>query len=183
MKTCTKCKLEKEESEFYCFTAKGDKEPKTRMQSYCKECNSQYLKERKEHITKLKLKKRWENPEVKAKEWEHARQIRIANRERCLLNAARSRARRNNLEFDLELSDIFIPLECPVLKIILTRNDMKMCDPNAPSLDRFDTTKGYTKDNVWVISNRANRMKNNASLEELKIFCENLIKNLKKWQK
>jgi len=35
-------------------------------------------------------------------------------------------------------------------------------------LDRIDNNKGYIKDNVWVISRKANTIKNNASLEELK---------------
>ena len=43
-------------------------------------------------------------------------------------------------------------------------------------LDRIDSTKGYIKGNVWVISNRANTLKNDASLQELKTLVENLEK-------
>jgi hypothetical protein len=41
----------------------------------------------------------------------------------------------------------------------------------SPSLDRVDNSKGYTKDNVWVISQLANKMKNNASLDQLRCFA------------
>jgi hypothetical protein len=39
---------------------------------------------------------------------------------------------------------------------------------NSPSVDRIDNTLGYTPDNVCVISHRANQLKRNASLDELK---------------
>ncbi len=39
---------------------------------------------------------------------------------------------------------------------------------STPSLDRIDSSLGYVKGNVWVISWRANHIKTDASLEELK---------------
>jgi len=42
----------------------------------------------------------------------------------------------------------------------------------APSLDRIDSRKGYTKDNIQVISNKANILKNDATLSELKMFAK-----------
>ena len=39
---------------------------------------------------------------------------------------------------------------------------------NSASIDRFDTTAGYIKGNVWIISDKANRMKSNATIEEIK---------------
>ena len=39
--------------------------------------------------------------------------------------------------------------------------------PIEASIDRIDSTKGYEKGNVWVISGRANRIKNDATPEEL----------------
>ena len=38
---------------------------------------------------------------------------------------------------------------------------------NSPSLDRLDNNKGYTKENISVISYKANRIKNDASFEEI----------------
>jgi hypothetical protein len=47
---------------------------------------------------------------------------------------------------------------------------------NSYSLDRIDSNKGYVKGNVWVISRRANVIKNNATLEELELLTNNLKK-------
>ena len=74
-----------------------------------------------------------------------------------LWRAARSRARKRGIQFDLLLEDIVIPEVCPVLGTQMTR----------PSLDRFDPRRGYTADNVRVISMRANTIKNDASVDEL----------------
>ena len=42
----------------------------------------------------------------------------------------------------------------------------------------IDSTKGYIKGNVWVISKRANALKNNATIEELELLVKNLRKRL-----
>lgn len=39
---------------------------------------------------------------------------------------------------------------------------------NSPSLDRIDNSSGYVKGNVHIISMRANRIKSDATLQELK---------------
>lgn len=64
------------------------------------------------------------------------------------------------------------PKVCPVFGVeldfsIKSRPGGK---PNSPSLDRIDPSKGYTKGNVMVISDLANRMKQNATPEQLKQF-------------
>jgi len=45
---------------------------------------------------------------------------------------------------------------------------------HSPSLDRIDNSKGYTKDNVMVISFRANNIKKDANLQELKALVRYL---------
>jgi hypothetical protein len=74
--------------------------------------------------------------------------------------------------FDLDKSDIVIPGKCPVLGIPLERRTNEtgayVRTRNSPSLDRFDSKIGYVKGNVNVISWRANDIKGQASLEELK---------------
>ena len=89
--------------------------------------------------------------------------------ERSILNAARRRAKVNKLDFNLELEDIIIPEICPVLNIPLafSRTGEKTPRSNSPSLDRVDNTKGYIKGNVAIISNRANQLKDNATIQEL----------------
>jgi hypothetical protein len=85
------------------------------------------------------------------------------------LQNARGRARREGLPFNLTLADISIPEVCPVLGLPL-QHGSKIQD-SSPTLDRIIPNLGYTSGNVWVISNRANKLKSDASLEELdKLF-------------
>ena len=84
-----------------------------------------------------------------------------------MLSAAKQRARRKDLPFNLELEDIVVPTHCPVLGMELKSGTRQDRDAS-PSLDRIDPALGYVKGNVHVISLKANRIKNDASLEELK---------------
>lgn len=93
-------------------------------------------------------------------------QVDIALGRLRLWRSVRCRARRLGLPFDLEPYDIVIPECCPVLGIPL-QFAPKGRTSNTPSIDRRDPAKGYTKDNIKVISWRANRLKSDASLEEL----------------
>jgi len=85
--------------------------------------------------------------------------------ERMLHKNAKSRAKKNGVLFDIEVSDITIPDLCPVLRVPMVRNTR-----TAPSLDRIDPNKGYTKGNVQVMSKLANTMKNCATPSELVEF-------------
>jgi hypothetical protein len=80
---------------------------------------------------------------------------------------AKRRAKVKGLAFNLEISDIKIPKVCPVFGVPMVVNT-----EYAASLDRIDSSKGYTKDNIQVISNKANILKNDATLSELKMFAE-----------
>ena len=84
-------------------------------------------------------------------------------REQKLLAAAKHRAKKQELEFDLELSDIVIPHTCPVLGIPISKNNGWY----APSIDRLNPTRGYTKDNIVIMSKRANALKSNMLLAEI----------------
>ena len=79
-------------------------------------------------------------------------------------------AKRRNIPFDLTVNDIDeigIPITCPILNIPLVFNREKVQD-NSISFDRIDSSKGYTKDNLVIISYRANKIKSDASLNELR---------------
>ena len=93
--------------------------------------------------------------------------VKNQSREYKLWHGAKSRAKAKGMDFDIELGDIIIPDVCPVFGTPLVRMDHHA----APSLDRIDSSKGYVKGNVWVISNKANMMKGNATLEELRQFA------------
>lgn len=89
-----------------------------------------------------------------------------------MLGHAKSHALSLNLEFDLDISDVVIPSHCPLLGIPLNSAAPSQA-PEIPSLDRIDNTRGYTKENVWVISWRANVLKRDASFEELQLIAGN----------
>lgn len=89
-----------------------------------------------------------------------------------LLKRAKERAKKLNLEFDLTEDDIIVSAFCPILGIPLRVNTGLIGGRNdSPSIDRKDSTKGYVKGNVWVISQLANQMKSNATTEQLKSFA------------
>jgi hypothetical protein len=89
-----------------------------------------------------------------------------------MLSSARARAKIAARECTIALEDIIIPEFCPLLgvKIITGTRQVKT---NSPTLDRKDSTKGYVPGNVWVISWRANRVKSDSTLEEMKLIVKN----------
>jgi hypothetical protein len=89
----------------------------------------------------------------------------LLRRAKCLLTRARQTSIARGLPFNITLSDVEIPKVCPIFGtplVIGKRSD------NTPSLDRIEPAKGYVKGNVWVISLRANRIKNDATVHELR---------------
>lgn len=88
--------------------------------------------------------------------------------------SAQERALKKGLEFSIQVEDIKIPKICPLLNRELAIGDREY----TPSLDRIDSKMGYTPDNIWVISHRANQIKNDATLEELEKITYNFKKLL-----
>lgn len=91
-----------------------------------------------------------------------------------MLHNAKTRAKKRQEPCTITVEDIVIPERCPILGIPLAVNT-GLLGPGSPSLDRFDPSLGYVPGNVWVISHRANSMKNDASPEELRQFCTTML--------
>ncbi len=102
---------------------------------------------------------------------ERMRSLRRSKPEQQLLIRARKRAKDKGLPFDLDYSDVLIPDRCPVLGITLGISDNHASD-KSPELDRIDNTKGYVKGNVIVVSRRANRIKNDSTVDELALIAK-----------
>lgn len=87
-----------------------------------------------------------------------------------LFEKAKARAKDGDLNFNITVQDIEAAWpadgKCPVLGIELKRGKGSSQDAS-PTLDRVNPEWGYVRDNIAVISNRANRMKNNARASEL----------------
>lgn len=97
---------------------------------------------------------------------------------RCfMLSRARTRSLKHNVPFNITKEDIVIPTFCPVLGIPLQIGTGDKTD-NSPSLDRIVPSKGYVIGNIEVMSDKANRIKTNASLEEIEKVVIYLRKRL-----
>jgi hypothetical protein len=80
---------------------------------------------------------------------------------------AKKSARIRQLQFNIEPKDIQIPEFCPVLGIRIEQSLTQGPSDSSPSLDRIFPERGYVKGNIRVISQRANRIKNDATTGEL----------------
>ena len=101
------------------------------------------------------------------------------NPRQYMLTRVRARSRAEGIPFDLTVNDIVIPEYCPVfphLKLEFSTGRGTRPD-NIPTLDRIIPELGYVKGNVAVISMRANRLKSDASAEELQTIV-NWIRNV-----
>ena len=98
-----------------------------------------------------------------------------------ILTRTRCRAKKLNIDFNIEESDIQIPDKCPVLGIpIYTTNGLRLRRGpsfNSLSIDRIDNAKGYVKGNIRMMSHQANVMKSSASPKELLRFAYWVILN------
>lgn len=159
VKTCTKCKTEKQLDGFARAT-KG----KFGRCSICKTCTRAYYN-REDALARVR--KRRSTVQGREDEGRWQREYRRNNPLRRLLLEAKNRARANGLPFEISKADVSLPTMCPVLGIPIVIGG-KARNDNAPSLDRIVNERGYIKGNVRVISWRANRLKNDATLDELR---------------
>lgn len=86
---------------------------------------------------------------------------------RKLLKLAKGRAKKNGLDFNIDITDVVIPEKCPVFGFKLVSGQGTGFYDASPTLDRIENGLGYVKGNVIVVSWRANRIKGDASLSEL----------------
>lgn len=167
------------------------------VMTYDPEYHREYYQANKEK--KLAQAKEWErrNPDkvramrerqrerrrLSGKDAEVRKRWEADNRDYILWNAARQRAKRDGLPFTITREDVVIPDVCPILGIELEKLERGRMNPASPSLDKIDPSLGYVPGNVWVISWRANRMKCDASPEELLKFCNGMIAAIQGWLK
>lgn len=91
-----------------------------------------------------------------------------------ILKRAEKNAQNKKLKFNLTIDDIIIPEKCPYLDVPFDNKRHKL------SIDRIDSSKGYEKNNIQIISLMANKMKQDSTLDELLKFAKNILKIHKK---
>tara|TARA_R110000765_G_C18627874_1_gene572523 strand:+ start:63 stop:626 length:564 start_codon:yes stop_codon:yes gene_type:complete len=95
-----------------------------------------------------------------------------------MLDGCRARSRKNNILFSLKIKDLreLITDTCPILGIkyeINKKNKQwgkgkgKNNWQTSPSIDRIVPNKGYTKENVIIVSLMANSIKNQATPKQI----------------
>lgn len=191
MKTCSKCGTQKLLSDF----GKDRSRPDGRY-LYCRECVAVYQKViRKRHNAKRteynKFYRRenresynaWERAyyrknsarlNAKSKAWRDASHGTFS----IMHLSAKDRARRRNLTYALTPKTIKQLCEAQGNRCALTgmpfdysKSDEFICRPFAPSLDRKDTSKGYTLDNVQITCVMVNKAKNEFHQEMFDAMC------------
>jgi hypothetical protein len=102
----------------------------------------------------------------------------VKARARSAYSDCRKRALKSGMEFNLTPSDMLRLMRnahtCPYFGWALTFNEGAKAKDLA-SIDRIDSSKGYTLDNVRVISYLANLMKSSATEDELLQFANGVM--------
>ena len=95
---------------------------------------------------------------------------------RHTLGQAKRRASEKGIEFSITLDDLLpLPNVCPVLGIKINyegNNGQRGFVNDSPSIDRVNSSLGYIKGNVKVICWRANRIKSDATIEEMQALLD-----------
>ncbi len=150
-KLCTKCKKTKPLTDF-------NKGQDNGYRYQCKECNLKYQANsttRKAVANRYYQRRKEKDPSVFM--WKQAKH--------------RAKWDYGDMEFTITVEDILLPEVCPYMGVPFSALDKKY----GYSLDRVDSSKGYTKDNIQVISRIANIMKNNATEQELISFAKGVL--------
>jgi hypothetical protein len=104
------------------------------------------------------------------------RAFKLSSPEEYILKGTSSRAKERGIHFDLDINDIVIPEVCPVFKTPLRFSEIGR-ESTTPSIDRVDNNLGYTKTNIRIISWRANRLKNNLTIKEVRALLDYMEAN------
>lgn len=87
-----------------------------------------------------------------------------------MLSNLKRRAQDKNLPFDLTKEDLVVPDVCPALGIPIRHNPKHSFD--SISVDRIIPEKGYVKGNIVLVSDLANRIKTNATPEQIRMVAD-----------
>jgi len=100
-----------------------------------------------------------------AKKWGVKEDTALYDAKRKKYRNKKAIAKSRGIPFDLDFGDIAWPSHCPVLGIELNYF-AETREEGSVSFDKLEPSKGYVKDNVVIMSWRANRIKNDGTAEE-----------------
>jgi hypothetical protein len=130
LKTCSTCKQHKRNEEFYKHPTNKDG-----LNWYCKCC---------------------------IKEYNSNRYSTLIGRAKILVNNARVRSRKKNLDFDISVDDIHEKIVAGVCEFTGISFDYSygkdtFLNAYSPSIDKINSKKGYTKNNIRLVLTAVNR--------------------------
>lgn len=134
---------------------------------------------KKERLKEWAKQYRKNNPEwARATQKRARKKLRENNPEHLIWMETKKRAKKRGIPFEIEVLDIVIPKVCPILGIELSFGVGRVHDAS-PSLDRIIPEKGYVKGNCFIISSKANRMKQENTLESLEKIINYIKERMK----
>lgn len=156
----TKEEINKNRREKYSSLSEEEKEKRRAI-------SREYRKIHRYELNELAKEYRKTHPEWTRSAQKRARKkLKETSPEHLIWMETKKRANKRNIPFDIEVLDIIIPKVCPILGIELSFGIGRFHDAS-PSLDRIVPEKGYIKGNCFIISSKANRMKQENTLESL----------------
>lgn len=169
---CNDCRIYKLKDNF----AKH-KKCKDGIYSICYECSNirkrkYYQENKKDLLEKQRIKRNTHS--YRAKNRLQQKQYRKNNPVKLLIMWARNKCKKRDIEFNLKEKDLTYTGICPVFNIKLEMGGENL--DNSPTLDRIDPNKGYIAGNVQIICHLANRIKNNATEEQIKLILNYIEK-------
>jgi uncharacterized protein YbaR (Trm112 family) len=159
-KCCNVCK------EFLSFDLfSKDNTKKDKLSNKCKNCDKIYQEKQRRKTPEHKLQYSREYQKNRRKDFNYRLQM--------LINASKQIAKKKNIEHTLTVEDLkeLYPIDnkCPVFGTFLEFGTAGFRD-NSPSVDRINPKGGYTKENVQILSWKANRLKTDATVKELEML-------------
>lgn len=131
----------------------------------------EYRKRNQEKLRALG-KRNYQKRREQALDYLHTRRRQEPWFEKC--NIARDRSKKSGLEFDLtpEYIKSIWPADnkCPIFQVEFHKGERRS-DWSA-SLDRINPNKGYVQGNVIIISDKANRIKSNATAQDIQTVAD-----------
>lgn len=172
----SKTKLSKEEQEFVIEKAKeghgytdianllDNKVTKQRIKQICKKANIDAfaIKQKNKNVAyEERMVAKWG---VNWNNKEHRRSY-VYQIMRSKFRTKKANAKHTGRNWTVDFGELDFPTHCPILGIELNYFSEVICD-NSPSFDCVIPERGYVKGNVYVISQRANRIKNDGTAQE-----------------
>lgn len=185
MRACTTCGELKQLSEFY--ARKSGSEGKA---SRCKSCTKEYNRNRyanspgirEQHLLKYKILTET-CPKHRAKSKERGSKFynSISGRAKTLRNNAKKARISKILPCTVDLAYIEVCIAsgfCPVtgIRFELGNDPRYVKNPFSPSLDRIDSSQGYTNKNTRIVIWQYNLMKGEMSDHDVRLLCEKVLK-------